>query len=156
MERGRLVMDDRAVSPVFGYTLTLGIITLLSAGLVVTAGGYVDGQREATIQSDLQVIGQQVSADVAAVDRMAQTQKADVAAVERTIPRSTVGAGYSVTVKNDGEGPTEYYLELRSTEPDVTVQVGLSTQLPVDGRVDGGAIIVEYVQADGRLEVRNA
>ena len=150
------MMDTRAVSPVFGYTLTLGVITLLTAGLVVSAGGYVEGQREATIQSDLQVIGQQVSADVAAVDRMAKTQGADVATVERTIPRTTVGAGYSITAKNDGNGPTEYYLELKSTEPDVTVKVGLSTQLPVEGRVDGGTIVVEYNRSEQRLEVRNA
>lgn len=147
---------ERAISPVFAYTLTLGIVTLLVAGLVFTASGYVDDQREETIESEMQVFGQQLSADIAAVDRLSRTDRANGAAVERDLPQTTVGTTYTVTVRNDGEGPTEYYLELKSTRPEVTVHVGLTTQRPVEGRVDGGRVVVEYVSEEGRLEVSNA
>lgn len=156
MERGALVIDDRGVSPVFAYVLTLGISTLLIAGLLVAASGYVEGQRSAVGENELQVIGQQVSADVSAADRLSRTEGAADATVQRDIPRTVVGSSYKLHVRDDDEGPTRPYLELTASNPDLSVQVGVALapdSTLVESTVDGGSIVVEY---DGSiLEVRN-
>lgn len=147
---------DRAVSPVFAYTLTLGVTALLVTGLIVAAGGYVDTQRERTIENQLQVIGQQISADVAAADRLARSDGSQNVTITRTLPSSVVGSTYTVHVRQDGPPPTEYYLVLESTDPDVTVTVGIATVTPVEASSFGGGEIEVVYDTDGNLEVRNA
>jgi hypothetical protein len=148
--------DDRAVSPVFSYVLTLGITTILIVGLLVAATGYVDDQRRQTTENQLQVIGQQLSADIAAADRLARTDGAEDVAIRRDLPDRIVGSSYTITVKNDSNGPTEYYLELSTARPDVTVTIGIAsmTDLATNG-VGGGEVVVSYDSADDELEVSN-
>lgn len=147
---------SRGVSPVFSYVLTLGITTLLIAGLLVAAGGYVDTQRELTVENELSVIGHQVSADIAAADRLHRTEGAEEVTVTRTIPQRVVGSSYRIHLKEDGEGPTEYYLELVSTRPEASVTVGIpvapETTL-AESSVDGGTVVVELDNGD--LVIRN-
>lgn len=156
MEWTALVTDERGVSPVFAYVLTLGISTLLIAGLLVAASGYVEGQRSAVGENELQVIGQQVSADISAADRLSLTDGATDATVQRQIPRSVVGSSYKLHVRDDTEGPTRPYLELTASDPDLSVQVGVALapdSTLVESTVGGGSIVVQY---DGStLEVRN-
>ncbi|MCY4730169.1 hypothetical protein KY092_06325 [Natronomonas gomsonensis] len=149
--------DDRAVSPVFSYVLTLGITTILIVGLLVAATGYVDDQRRQTTENQLQVIGQQLSADIAAADRLARTDGAEDVAIRRDLPDRIVGSSYSINVKSDGNGPTEYYLELSTARPDVTVTVGIAsvTDLVTTG-IGGGEVVVRYDAAADELEVANA
>ena len=145
---------ERGVSPVLAYTLTIGIGTLLVAGLVVAAGGYVENQRELTTERELEVIGQQVSADIAAADRLARTDGAEVE-VTRTLQSRSVGAQYTIEVVDDAPGPTEPYLRLSTSSPDVTVEVGVVSVTPVgERRVGGGDIVV--VLENGQLEVYSA
>lgn len=152
------VTNDRGVSPVFAYVLTLGITTLLIAGLLIAASGYVEGQREAVGENELKVVGQQISADISATDRLARTEGASDASVQRDIPRTVVGSTYTVHVRTDGAGPTHPYLELTMTDPDVSVSVGIAlapgSEL-VESSVGGGSIVVVYDDATGQLEVRN-
>lgn len=137
--------DGRAVSPVFGYALTLGITTVLIAGLLIAAGGFVDTQRQATTESELEVIGHQLAADVAAADRLARTDGTETVAVTRGLPNRVVGSSYTVHVRDDENGPTRPYLELTSTQPEVSVTVGLLSQTDVDpSSVGGGKIVVTY------------
>lgn len=158
MGRAVIVTDLRGVSPVFAYVLTLGITTLLIAGLLIAASGYVEGQREAVGENELKVVGQQISADIAATDRLSRTEGASNASVERDVPRTVVGSTYTVHVRTDGDGPTNPYLELTMSDPDVSVHVGL-TLAPgsdlVESSVGGGTIVVVYDDTTGELEVRN-
>lgn len=152
------VTAERGVSPVFAYVLTLGITTLLIAGLLIAASGYVEGQREAVGENELKVIGQQISADIAATDRLSRTEGASEASVERDIPRAVVGSTYTVHVRKDGAGPTYPYLELTMSNPEVSVLVGItlapSSDL-VESSVGGGSIVVVYDDTSGEMEVRN-
>ena len=136
---------DRGVSPVFAYVLTLGIASLLVSGLVIAAGGYVETQREATSRSELRVLGQQVSADIAAADRLNRTEGATEVSISRTLPERVVGSQYSLSVRTDPTDPTDPYLELTTVRPDVTVEVGVATEKDVrETRIGGGAMVVEY------------
>ena len=145
---------ERAVSPVFGYVLTLGISTLLVSGLLIAATGFVDTQRERTTESELQVVGQQVSADIAAADRLHRTDGATDVVIERDLPESVVGSQYTVFVRSDSNGPTDAYLRLTTARPNVTVEVGVASETNVaDSAVGGGEIEISY---DGSaLEVTN-
>jgi hypothetical protein len=136
---------DRGVSPVFAYVLTLGIASLLVAGLVIAAGGYVETQREATSRSELRVLGQQVSADIAAADRLTRTEGATEVSISRPLPERVVGSQYSLSVRTDSNGPTNPYLELTTVRPNVTVEVGVATETDVrQTTIGGGDMVVEY------------
>ena len=144
---------DRGVSPVVAYVLTLGISSLLIAGLVIAAGGYVETQREATSRSELRVLGQQVSADIAAADRLTRTEGATEVSISRTLPERVVGSQYSLSVRTDPNGP---YLELTTVRPDVTVEVGVATETAVgETRIGGGEMVVEYDGSVDELVVTN-
>jgi hypothetical protein len=144
----------RGVSAVFGYVLTLGISTLLVSGLIIAAGGFVDNQRELTSRSELRVIGQQVSGDIAAADRLVRSGGSTRTEITRQIPERAVGSQYTVAVRTDGGGPTPAYLELRTVRPEVTVEVGIANETVVAGsEVGGGEIVVRYDRSAGHLEV---
>lgn len=144
---------DRGVSPVVAYVLTLGISSLLVAGLVIAAGGYVETQREATSRSELRVLGQQVSADIAAADRLTRTEGATEVSISRTLPERVVGSQYSLSVRTD---PTDTYLELTTVRPNVTVEVGVATETDVRATtIGGGDMLVEYDASDDKLVVKN-
>ena len=135
---------DRGVSPVFAYVLTLGISSLLIAGLVIAAGGYVETQREATSRSELRVLGQQVSADIAAADRLTRSEGATEVSISRPLPERVVGSQYSLAVRYDA-GPTDPYLELTTVRPNVTVEVDVTTETDVRKTTTGGGdMVVEY------------
>ena len=146
---------ERAVSPVVGYVLTLGISTLLVSGLLIAATGFVDTQREQTTESELQVIGQQVSADIAAADRLHRTDGATDVVIERDLPDSVVGSEYTVFVRSDNDGPTDVYLRLRTVRPEVTAEVGVTNETNVAESAAGGGKIEIRVTGTGSLEVTN-
>ena len=151
------VGHDRGVSPVFAYVLTLGISTLLISGLLIAAGGFVDTQREATSRSELRVIGQQVSADIAAADRMTRTEGSTEVSISRDLPERVVNSQYSLSVRNDANGPTNPYLQLTTVEPNVTVDVGVASETTVGpSTISGGEMVVEYDDAADELVVKNA
>lgn len=148
--------DDRAVSPVFAYVLTLAIAAILTGGLIMAAGTYVSDQREQTGESELQVLGQQISADVAAADRLTRTGGDAEASVQRSLPNGVVGSEFQVSIVDDTNGPTQPYLELRMTDLDVVVHVGLSVKTDVrESTVGGGDIVVTYDESTSELVLRN-
>lgn len=148
--------DERGVSPVFAYVLTLAIAAILTGGLIMTAGTYVSDQRERTGESELQVLGQQISADVAAADRLARTGDSTEVRVQRSLPSDVIGSEYQVSLRTDTNGPTEPYLELQMTDLDVVVRVGLSVKMDIaESTVEGGDIVVEYDESSNELVLRN-
>lgn len=149
-----LATDERAVSTTLGYALSLTVATLLVGGLLVASGGFVEDQRERTVRGELQVIGQQVSADVAAADRLVETDGTnDKVVVTRNLPETVTGVRYAIAVESD-EGET--YLVLSTDSPDVSVQVHLATETPVTPTdVSGGDVRVVYDPSVDELEVQH-
>lgn len=143
-------VNERALSTVVGYVLSLGIASLLIAGLLVATGGFVDEQREATIRDEMEVIGHQLAADISAADRLVRAGGSSVT-VFRTFPDQVAGVPYKIRV--DPGSPTT--LVLSTEDPEVTVEVDLRTQTsvgPTGGiTIDGGAVVVEYTGT--KLEV---
>jgi hypothetical protein len=146
-------MNDRAVSTTLGYALTLSITTILISGLLIAAGGYVQDQRERTIRTEMEVIGQQLAADVQAADRFVQAGDSDFT-VRRDLPDKVAGSSYTVTIVVDN--PQETYVRLKSTDPTVIVEVDMALQTNIgESSFTGGSFAVTYDTGTGQLEVED-
>ena len=145
-------MRNRAVSTTLGYALTLGITTLLITGLLVGMGGFIEDQRERAIRSELEVVGQQLAADVEAGDRFVGAGDTDFA-VQRSLPNDVVGVSYRISVVVDG---MDTYLRLSTSNPAVTVEVDMALTASIaETTVTGGQVVVTYDAGSGNLEVRS-
>lgn len=147
--------DARAVSAVLGYVITLGIVTLLVSGLFMAAGDFVQSEHERAIRSELEVVGNRMAADIAAVDRLALAADADGEVRLRTdMPARAAGASYQIEISQSAVSSDVYHLNLTTRDPRVTVEVRVRTATALtEGTVNGGDVVVVY---DGTtLEVRH-
>lgn len=142
---------ERGVSTVVGYTLTLGITTLLISGLLIGASGFIEDQRERAVRSELEVVGQQIAADIETGDRFVGAGNTEFT-ISRAIPNNVVGVDYRVEVVSTSQWET--YLRLSTENPDITVEVDmvLASELR-ESTVSGGPIIVTY--DSGEIEVES-
>lgn len=140
-------MDDRGVSTTVGYVISLGIAAILISGLLVAGGGFVEDQRERTVRSELQVIGQQTVSEIDAADRLARSDgTTETLEVRHRFPDRVTGAQYTIAVDTSGGQPE---LVLSTDDPDITVTIPFETQLPLDdGRVVGGDLLVRCLDTD--------
>lgn len=145
--------DDRAVSTTVGYALTLGVAALLITGLLIAGGGFLENQREVTTETELEVIGEQVSADISSADRLSASD-ADAVNITRNLPDSVTGSQYTISVRTS----PQTHLELRSADPEVTVRVDVAVNEAalVATDIGGGNIQVSYNRTSDELVLRNA
>lgn len=132
--------DDRAQAITLNYTIGLAIGVLLVTGLLIAGGNFVQDQREDAIRTELRVIGQQVAADFATADRLAQSAESNsTVTLRRSMPGTVAGSTYSVELV-ESENPE---LVLTSADPEVEVTVGLANESAVAGTsISGGNIQV--------------
>lgn len=148
--------DERAVSTVVGYSIGLGIATLLITGLLVGAGGVIQDQRESTTRTELRVVGHQLVADIRAADTLVRTASGTPGEVwlRQDLPENTAAGGYTVAVNPSGCG----CVVLSTSTPEVQVRVAVETDTTLAStRFTGGDVLVEYVSGGGgTLEVSEA
>lgn len=151
VERG-----TRAVSTVVSYLMVLGIVTVLTTGLFVSTSGFVEDQRQGAVRSELEVVGNQLAADLAVADRLARAgegagEGAETVQVTSDLPDRVAGATYEIEIVERDDGL--YRLVLRSLDADVSVTVLVRTRTPIEtGTVDGGDVRISY-DGSGPLEV---
>jgi FlaG/FlaF family flagellin (archaellin) len=138
-------MDDRAVSAVLGYILTLAVMTLLVSGLFLAAGNFVENQHERAIRAELEVVGNRLAADIAAVDRMALASGAvGEAELQSDMPELTAGQSYLIEISESGTAGV-YFLNASTDDPDVEVSVRVRAETDlVEGTVNGGDVTVVF------------
>lgn len=147
-------MTDRAVSTTLNYVLALGIAALLVTGLLTAGGNFVADQRDTVVREEMNVIGQQLSANIEQADRLANASDSSdpVVQVNETFPDNVGRSEYDVRLDADDE-----QLVLTSTNPEETVRVNVSTNADLEeSRVDGGKIIVRYDNTDDELVIDDA
>lgn len=158
-------MNDRGVSTSVSYVLVLGIVALLTSGLVVGFAPIVTDQQHDTVHSTLEVFGNDIAGDIDSADRLA-TKAGDNGTVElRTrLPDRVGGSTYEIELVNRTEetGGTDYDydIELRSDDPDTTVRVRVRSRRPLEGEpevLDGGNLKIETVNegSETTLVIRN-
>jgi hypothetical protein len=147
---------DRAVSVPLQYVLLLGTITVLSAGLFVGMGGFVQAERTEAVEETLDVIGHRLSVDIATADRLAgdlDGQGNVTVAVD--LPTQVAGSTYVIQIESLGGNRSR--LALETTRPNAVVTVDVVTEVALDpGTASGGAVSVVYDPTTDTLEVRNA
>lgn len=148
--------DNRAVSATLGYVMVIGITTVLISGLFIAAGGFVENQHERAIRAELEVIGNRMAADIAAVDRLALAAgSSGETELEVNLPPRTAGKSYDIEISQVAGSPNTYHLNLSTSNPSVFVEVRVRTKTTlVSATVSGGDVVIDYDGSD--LEVRNA
>lgn len=156
-------MTERAVSTALNYVLVLSITTVLISGLFIATGDFVADQRERAIESELDVLGNRIAADMAATDRLAQAASGDPIVRLRTqLPERVAETSYRVEIRNgvSDTGPYDIQIVLSTTDPDVTVTARVKTRTDVaETTLSGGGFVIEYADhdEDGKeLVIRNA
>lgn len=144
--------SDRGVSTTIGYALTLGMASLLITGLLIAGGGFMQDQRERTTQTELKVIGEQISADLSSADRLSRSN-VNTISIRRNLPDSVTGSAYTVELTTTPQS----HLVLRSADPRITVRVDVASRTDLaPATIDGGTIQVTYNATNDELVLTNA
>lgn len=152
-----MTVPARGVSTVAGYVAILAVMTMLTTGLLIAGGDFIQDQREVTVREELKVVGERLSGDVTASERLgtAGTGSGTVR-LERSFPADAAGSAYTVTLSDGGGAPQ---LVLAADQPDVTVtiRVALGEGTTVDeNTVQGGDIVVVYGHNPDEVTIRHA
>jgi hypothetical protein len=138
--------DDRGVSTTVNYILGLSIALLLVAGLFVTVGDFVQDQRETSVRTEMEVLGEQIAVDIEAADRLVQSTDDGNVTVRRSLPSQLSGSSYTIAI----EGGDDPYLILTSHDPELSTRARFTNTTNVAmTRINGGSIQVNYT--DGKL-----
>lgn len=144
---------SRGVSTALGYVLNLGVATLLVTMLLLSAGTLVEDQRDRAAETELDVVGERLAADLAAADRLARTNDPTAVRVEADVPVRVAGSYYTVSVNESMNGE----IVLEADQPDVEVAVPFDTRTEVQAStVNGGDLAVVYVPENDTLVVTDA
>lgn len=153
------MIDSRGVSTVVGYILAISITTALVAALSLSVGGVVDTQKEAVMETQLQIVGEQTATVITEVDRTVTHNDGDVGTIRREleVPRRVAGEEYSMTVSESGE---HYQITVRAvgSQQIVVASAAFDTQTDIDvdgSTVRGGTVIVEYDPVEDELVILN-
>lgn len=151
------MMDNRGVSVAVTHTITIGITTILIAGLIMGAGSMVDSQQGFATQNELHTTGDRIAADmVTAADRGNRTSST---VTVHTRYDSNIGGGLTVELEEGGEcfrtEDAEACLVLEATGMDEHYEVPVSVPDAAidDGSATGGSLVVEYTHENGNGEV---
>lgn len=146
-------MTSRAVATTFGYVLTLAITTLLVSGLLIAGGNFVEDQREHVIESELEVIGEQLANQVNAADRLVQSGQGETTVrIEQRFPVTVTDVPYRITLHEEERA----FIQLNSTRHDVSTTVSVSNTTDVGhSRADGGSIVIEYEEEEETVVIDN-
>ena len=146
--------DDRAVSVAVGYVLNFAVAALLISGLLIAGGSLIESQTKQVTADELSVVGHQLADDLSSADRLVRAGETSTVSIRSDLPRRTAAGGYTIEIEVE-ENSDKGTIELRTTDPEVTVRVLFrsATELE-DGSVTGGPVSIEYdVDEGGVLEV---
>ena len=152
--------DDRAVSIAVGYVLGLGIATLLFSALLIGGSGLIESQTRSVTSDELSVTGQRLAADLSGADRLVRADAGadggslSAVSVRTDLPDRVAAGGYTIEITYT-DADDAGTIELRSSNPDVVVEVPFRSDTPVAGMTLGGGP-VETTYDGGELVVRSA
>lgn len=143
-------MTDRGVSSTLEYVFGIAMATLLLGALISGTGGLVASQQEQAVQSELEVLGQRLAADLASADRLVRTN-ASVVQMDSDMPIRVATTQYHVEIN---ASTTESKIVLETDDPDVSISVGFSNTTDVEPTTLQGGDLQIVLAGDGDLEVR--
>lgn len=154
-------MTDRAVSTVVSYVLLLGITAILVSALVGGVAPVVLNQQQATAQSTMTVVGNDLAGDIETADRLAQRNGGeDAVEVRSKLPERIGGSEYNIEISPAENGDTsDVILRTDDFESSAVVSVRTNPDLVSSDDeeeffIDGGHVIIQYDGDD--LVIKNA
>lgn len=154
-------MDNRAVSTSVSYVLVLGIVALLTSGLIAGFAPIVTDQQRDTARSTMTVFGNDIAGSIESADRLA-TEATNNGTVELSVrlPGRVGGSPYDIELINR-TGGTEYPgyhydIELQSADPETTARVRVRSRHPLEVESDGlngGNLKIAVVHEESRSKL---
>ena len=144
--------DDRGVSVMLDYVITLAIAGVLVSGLLIGVTNVVDSQADRVARGELEVVGQQVAADLESADRLVRASGGGsdtTVTITTDHPTRVAGSTYTIEVTTD-----EVILESHEQDVEVTIPHN-AENVDTSSSAHGGTVEIDYDESDG-LEVRNA
>jgi len=153
----RIRVDDRGVSVAVTHVLTIGITTILIAGLLAGATGLLDSEQQRAGDRELRSIGETLATELVTVSETAQRRDADSTSLRTNQPGQVVGDAYGLRLEDDpatcaSRSGYEACLVLTAPGPDVEVEVPVNLPGDVDVEetgVSGGNLVIEYERSGG-------
>lgn len=144
--RRRFRRDRRAVSVSVTHVLVLGITTLLVGGILVAAGGLVDGQRDRAATEQLEVVGERLVTELERTDQLANETPNATVELRTDHPARIVGSDYRIYLLTDaGVCSARVCLLLNVSDPEVRTTIPVANRTRVDpATVRGGDVVVTY------------
>jgi hypothetical protein len=134
--------EERSQALALDYVIGLGIALVLTMGLLVASGGFIGDQRESAARTQLEVVGQQVAADIEAADRLAVAAgSSGTVRIDRQLPETIAGSQYRLELVEEADP----YLWLRTVRPNTTARVEFTNMTAVSASdVGGGSIVINH------------
>ncbi|WP_312910396.1 DUF7266 family protein [Natronosalvus caseinilyticus] len=141
--------NDRGVSIAITHVLTLGITTVLVAGLLISAGTLLESQTDRSAQQSLETIGERLSGEISAVDRMAAGNGTTNLTVDH--PSMVASNRYTVTLLDNETCADQPLLtnatncmRLSAQSADIDVYVPVTAPVNDGSSVSGGTIRIVH------------
>ncbi|MFC7214600.1 hypothetical protein ACFQO4_10995 [Saliphagus sp. GCM10025334] len=149
--------NDRGVSIAITHVLTIGITTVLIAGLLISAGSLLESQTDRSAQQSLETIGERLSGEISAVDRM--TTENGSANLTAEHPSMVASNRYTITLLDNETCADQPLLtdatncmRLSAQSADVDIYVPVTAPVDDGSSVSGGTIRIVHDGDKVRLE----
>jgi FlaG/FlaF family flagellin (archaellin) len=157
---GRHNERDRAVSITVTHVLTIGITTILIAGLLTSAGTMLETETQRSTEASLETIGERMADEIGNVDQIATPSGGNVT-ITADHPRTVANSRYTVEFGEDCEAPlldgSTDCLELTAANTNVVVHVPIKTDAAIDtsSSARGGTIEIVYDGTTDTILIRS-
>ncbi|WP_435345691.1 DUF7266 family protein [Haloarchaeobius sp. HRN-SO-5] len=156
--------DDRGVSIAITHVLTIGITTILVAGLLVGTSGLLQDEKSNAARDELRTIGNRIVSDLSHVDHTTDGSTGEMT-LETEHPAQVSGSGYAVRLYEPGSSECAPYdtapynddgktacLVLESSEARANIVVPFRNDTAVtESSVSGGDLYIVYDGSSIRL-----
>jgi len=88
--------DTRAVSIAFNYTIAIGITTVLTTGLLISAGSLLESQQDRVARQQADEIGADLLSHADRLDRINDSTESSRTSVQLEYPSTLAGRSYTV------------------------------------------------------------
>jgi hypothetical protein len=159
-----LQSDDRAVSIAVTHVLTIGITTILIAGLLVGASGLLETEKDRATHDELRTIGNRMASEMSSAYYSSGGGTDDQVVVRVSHPEYVAGNNYKVRIEEEGDcsapavpdGSDAQCLVLSTPTGNNEVvipidpRIELQTPLP---EVNGGSFYIVVEESGGTKEL---
>ena len=119
--------DNRGMETVVSHVLSIAITTLLIIGLIATATGFLDGQRDEATRSELATISERLASDLMSADRLGRS--GDEVELRTSLPGRVAGTTYTARLLGGGCSLSgEACLRVTTAESDHTSLIALRNE----------------------------